>query len=164
MHTGGSSVTQKFRSVRNWNILIASFLPLRVLQQDTEPFTEMIYAVWMLHIADFSDQWWGLLAIWTGHYHGMKFSTSGMSAFGPSPHRPHPNHGRKFVGDTIGIWHCISRHYLGIVGSRGLWLGNHRAADALAAQNIAGIVRSKGQRSGLHAIGANKSALYECYK
>ena len=70
----------------------------------------------------------------------MKFSTSGMSAFGPSPHRPHQNHGRKFVCDTIGIWHTMSRHYLGIVGSRGFWLGNHRAANALAAQNIAGIV------------------------
>ena len=38
----------------------------------------MIYAVWMLHIVGFSDQWWGLLAIWTGHYHGIKFSTFGM--------------------------------------------------------------------------------------
>ncbi len=55
--------------------------------------------------------------------------------------RMHPNHG-KFVCDTIRIWHSISRHYLGIVGSRGLWFGNRRAADALAAQNIAGIVDS----------------------
>ena len=45
----------------------------------------MIYAVWMLHIVDFSDEWWGLLAIGPGHYHGMKLSTSEMSVFGPSP-------------------------------------------------------------------------------
>ena len=77
------------------------------LQLDTEPFTAMIYAVWMLHIVGFSDQWWGPLAIWTGHYHGMKSSTSGMSAFGPSPRRLDPNHGRKFAYDTTGIWHSI---------------------------------------------------------
>ena len=77
---------------------------------DTEPYTAMIYAVWMLHIADFYDffqfydQWWGLLAVWTGHYHGMKFSTSGMGAFGASPRKPRPNHGRKFVYDTVHRW------------------------------------------------------------
>ena len=113
---------------------------MRVWQQDTEPYTAMSYAVWMLHSADFSDQWWGLLAIWTGHFHGMKFSTSGTSAFGPSPRRPHPNHGRKFVYDAIGIWHSISQHCLGIVGSAGLCLGNRKGTEALAAENIAGIV------------------------
>ena len=61
-------------------ILIAPFLPLRFLQQDTKPCTAIIYAVWMLHIPDFYDQWWGLLTIWTGHYHGMKFFISGMNA------------------------------------------------------------------------------------
>ena len=76
-------------------------------------------STWMLHIVGFSDQWWGLLAIWTGHYHGIKFSTSGMSVFGPSPRRLDPNHGRKFACDTTGIWHSISQHYLSIVGSRG---------------------------------------------
>ena len=57
MQTGGSFVTRKFRFVRNSNILIVSYPPKRVLQQDTEPFTAMIYAVWMLHIVGFSDQW-----------------------------------------------------------------------------------------------------------
>ena len=98
MQTGGSFVTRKFRLLRNSNILIVSYPPKRVLQQDTEPFTAVIYAVWMLHIVGFSDQWWGLLAIWMGHYHGTKFSTSGMRAFGPSPRRLDPNHGRKFAG------------------------------------------------------------------
>ena len=37
MQTGGSSVTREVQSFTNWNILIASFLPLLVLQQDTEP-------------------------------------------------------------------------------------------------------------------------------
>ena len=119
---------------------IAQKLPLRVLQQDTERYTAMIYAAWMLHIANFYDLWWGLLAIWTGHYHGMKFVTSGMSAFGVSPRRPRLNHGLKFVYDAIGIWHNTSQHYLGIVGSKRLWLGNHRGIDASAAQNIAGII------------------------
>ena len=77
----------------------------------------MIYAVWMLHIVDFSDEWWGLLAIGPGHYHGMKLSTS-VRAF-----TLHPNHGRKFAYDTTGIWHSISQQYQGINGSRGFWLG-----------------------------------------
>ena len=66
MQTGGSSVTRRFRSLRKSNILIESFLPLRVLQQDTELYTAMTYTKWMLHIADFSGQWSGLLAtcIW----------------------------------------------------------------------------------------------------
>ena len=59
----------------------------------------------------------------------MKVFVSGMSAFGPSPCRRHPNHGRKFVCDAIGIWHNISQHYLGVVGSNGLWLGNQRGMD-----------------------------------
>jgi len=53
-------------------------------------------------------------------YHGTKFSTSEMRVFGLSPHRLDPNHGRKFACDIPGIWHTISQHYLGIVGSRGL--------------------------------------------
>ena len=105
----------------------------------------MIYAVWMLHIADFCDQWWGLLAIWTGHYHGMKLFTSGMNVFGPSPRRRHPKHGRNLSTTPIGIWHSISQHYLGIVGPKGLWLGNHKGTDALATQNFAGVER--GQKS-----------------
>ena len=76
---------RKLRLLRTWNILIMSHPPYRVLQQDTEPFTVMIYSVWMLHTVDFSSQWWGFSAVWTRHYHGMKFSTSGMSVFGPSP-------------------------------------------------------------------------------
>ena len=99
----------------------------------------MIYPLWMLHIVGFSDEWWDLLAIWAGHYHGIKFSTSGMSVFGPLPRRLDPNHGRKFVWDTT-IWLSISQHYLGIVGSRGFYLGNHRGTDAVAAQNIARIL------------------------
>ena len=64
MQTGGSFVTRQLRLHKSWNILIVSFLLLHVLQQDTEPYTAMIYGVWMLHIADFYDQWWGLLATW----------------------------------------------------------------------------------------------------
>ena len=36
------------------------------------------------------------MAIWTGRYFGIKFSTCGMSVFGASPRRPHPNHCRIF--------------------------------------------------------------------
>ena len=82
MQTGGSSVTRRFRSLRKSNILIESFLPLRVLQQDTELYTAMAYTKWMLHIADFSGQWSDLLATWIGHCHGMKFFRFGMNAFG----------------------------------------------------------------------------------
>ena len=85
MQTGGSSVTPRFRSLRKSNILIESFLPLRVSQQDTERYTAMTYTKWMLHIAGFSGQWSGLLATWIGHCHGMKFFTFGMNAFGFSP-------------------------------------------------------------------------------
>ena len=49
---------------------------------------------------------------------GMKFFTFGMNAFGYSLCRQHPNHGRNFVYGTIGMWHSISQHYLGIVGSK----------------------------------------------
>ena len=73
-------------------------------------------------------------------WHCMKFCTSGMTVFGPSPRRPHPNHGWKFVYDTIEIWHNISQHYLGIVGSRGFGISNQKGIDALTDQNIAGIV------------------------
>ena len=118
MQTGGSSVTRRFRSLRKSNILIESFLPLRVLQQDTELYTAMTYTKWMLHIADFSGQWSGPLATWIGHCHGMKFFTFGMNAFGCLLGRQHPKHGRNFVYDTIGMWHNISQHCLGIVGSK----------------------------------------------
>ena len=114
-------------------------LIISVLDRESSHKLTMIYAAWMLHIANFYDLWWGLLAIWTGHYHGMKFFTSGMSAFGASPRRPRLNHGLKFVYGAIGIWHNTSQH-LGIVGSKRLWFGNHRGIDALAAQNIAGII------------------------
>ena len=86
-----------------------------------------------------SDRWWVFLAIWTGHSHGMKSSTCGMSVFGPSPHRLDPNHGRKLAYETTGIWHSMSQHYLGIVGSNG-WLGNHNGTETWAAQNKAGTV------------------------
>ena len=82
----------------------------------------------------------GLLAIWTGHCHGMKFSTCGMSGFGAAPRRPCPNHAQIFVYDTTKMWHNISQHYLHIVGSKGLWLGIQKGINALAAQNITGIV------------------------
>ena len=61
-------MTRRFRSLRKSNILIESCLPLRVLQQHTA----MTYTKWMLHIADFSDQWSGLLATyldWTLPWH-----------------------------------------------------------------------------------------------
>ena len=125
MQTGGSSVTRRFRSLRKSNILIESFLPLRVLQQDTELYTAMTYTKWMLHIPDFSGQWSGLLATWIGHCHGMKVCTFGINAFGAFGYslcRQHPNHDRTFVYDAIGMWHNISQHYLGIVGSKGYQL------------------------------------------
>ena len=59
----------------------------------------------------------------------MKAFISGMSALGPSPCRQHPNHGRKFVCDTIRIWHDISQHYFGVFGSNGLWRGNQSGMD-----------------------------------
>ena len=95
---------------------------------------------WMLHIVGFSDQWWGLLAVWTGHYHGMKFSTSGMSVFGPSPRRLDPHHGRKFAWDTTRIWHTISQHYLFTGWIKGVLAWQQRDTDAVAAQNIPGIL------------------------
>ena len=119
MQTGGSSVTRRFRSLTKSNILIPSLLQLHVQQQDTKLYTAMTYTKWMLHIVDFSGQWSGLLATWLGHCHGRKFFTFGMSEFGYSPCRQHPNHGRKFVCATIGMCHNISQHYLGIVGSKG---------------------------------------------
>ena len=54
------------------------------------------------HFANFPDQWWRLLAKWTGHYHGIKFFTSGMNAFGALPRSPRPNHDWEFVFDTFG--------------------------------------------------------------
>ena len=68
----------------------------------TERYTAIFYGIWTLHAANFSDQWWGLLAKWIRHYHSMKFFTSGMNAYGFSARRPHRNHGRTFVYDTIG--------------------------------------------------------------
>ena len=51
-----------------------------------------------------------------------------------------PHHVQKTVYDTISIWHKVSKRYLGVDGSSGLWLGNHRGIDALAAQNAVGIL------------------------
>ena len=137
MQTGGSSVFRKLP------ILIQSFLPLRVLQQDTELYTAMTYAKWMLHIADFSGKWSGLLATWIGHCHGMKCFIFGMNAFGYSLCRQHPNHGRTFAYDIIGMWHNISQHYLGIVGPKKYWLGNLQGINALAGQKTLGILCSQ---------------------
>ena len=111
MPTGGSFVTERFRSLRKSNILIEPFLPLHVLQHDTDLYTAMTYAYakWMLHIADFSGQWSGL-ATWIGHCHGMKFLTLGLNAFGDSLCRQLPNHGRSFVYDTIGMCGTIFRN------------------------------------------------------
>ena len=114
------SVTRKFRSFDRVISAAACFAARH------RNHTAMIYAVWMLHIADFSDQWWGLLAMRTGHYHGITFFTPGRSAFGVSPCRPHPNHCRKCAYDTIQIWHNILQHDLGIVDQKGLELGSQR--------------------------------------
>ena len=92
--------------------------PIACFAADTKLYTAMTYTKWMLHIADFSGQWSGLLATWIGHCHGMKFFTFGMNAFGCLLGRQHPKHGRNFVYDTIGMWHNISQHCLGIVGSK----------------------------------------------
>ena len=44
----------------------------------------------------------------------MKFLTSGMSVFGPSSLRPHPNHGRKFI-----VFFSSSRSFLTARRSKG---------------------------------------------
>lgn len=62
-----------------------------------------------------------------GHCHGMTFLTYGRSAFGHSPCTQHPNHGRKFAYNTIGIWHNISQHYLGSLDQKGFGSGTRRA-------------------------------------
>ena len=77
-----------------------------------------------------------------GHCHGMKFFTFGMNAFGCLLGRQHPKHVRNFVYDTIGMWHNISQHCLGIVGSKKYYPGNQQGINALAGQNTVGILCS----------------------
>ena len=131
MQTRGSSVTQRFRFpiAQQIEYFARVISPIACFAAGHRTVYAMTYTKWMLHIADFSGQWSGLLATWLGHCHGMKFFTFGMNAFGYSLCRQHPNNGRN-----------ISQHYLGIVGPKEYELGNQQGINALAGHNTVGIL------------------------